>query len=120
VAVIATRDPEFPVGLLLVGLVFTGPLALAGLRAGRSVRLTANELIIRWPIGGRRIARGDVASAQFGLYGLHIRLRNGGTALAPLAPKWRSMMLSRSGQPGADSAAYQITRWAQSQPPSEG
>jgi hypothetical protein len=61
-------------------------LALAGIRGRLSVRLTHDELLIRYPIGGQRIA------------------------------KLTSTELSSGGEPGPDSAAYQITHWAQRGP----
>jgi hypothetical protein len=88
-------------------------LALAALRSRWSVRLTEDELLIRYPIGGQRIARADVVSANFNTWGLVVRKRDGGFAFAFLAPKWNSTELGSGGQPGPDSAAYQITRWAQ-------
>ncbi|TCO48395.1 hypothetical protein EV646_104213 [Kribbella antiqua] len=69
-------------------------------------------MIVR-PIGVRRVARGEVVSAEF-LWsgGLRIRLRDGSRLRANLSPKWSSTELS-GDPPPPDSAAYVITRWAQ-------
>ncbi|MGW5190541.1 PH domain-containing protein [Kribbella sp. NPDC004138] len=78
-----------------------------------TVRITAHELVIRYPIGGRRIARAEVVSARFNYFGLVIQLRDGSTAFAFLAPKLTSTELSSGWQPEPGGAAYEITRWAE-------
>ncbi|TCO41060.1 hypothetical protein EV646_116152 [Kribbella antiqua] len=91
--------------------------ALAALRSSWTVRLTRDELLIRYPIGGQRVPRAEVESAHFNYWGLIIRKRGGGFAFAFVAPKWTSTELSSGGRPGPDSVAFQITRWAQSERP---
>jgi hypothetical protein len=78
------------------------------------VRITDNELLIRYPIGSRRIPRSHVHSAEFTLAGLTIHLRDGGR-FAILQPKLSSTELS-GDPPPVDSAAYQITQWANGRP----
>jgi hypothetical protein len=92
-------------------------LALAALRSRWTVRLTQDELLIRYPIGSQRVPRPQVESAHFNYWGLIIRKRGGGFAFAFLAPRWTSTELSSGGKPGPDSAAFQITRWAQAKRP---
>jgi hypothetical protein len=77
-----------------------------------AVRLTQDELVIRHPIGSERIPRAEVASAKFNYFGLMIRGRDGGSSIAFIFPRWTSTELS-GDEPQPDSAAYQITRWAQ-------
>lgn len=79
------------------------------------VRVTENELLIRNPIGSRRVPRSNVRSAEFKSIGMVIHLRDGRKAHAFLAPKMTSTELS-GGAPRPDSAAYQITRWAAGKP----
>jgi hypothetical protein len=79
------------------------------------VRITDNELLIRYPIGSRRIPRSHVHSAEFKSSGLTIYLRDGNRALAFVMPKLTSTELS-GDPPPIDSAAYQITQWANGRP----
>ena len=76
------------------------------------VRITQDELVIRHPIGSQRISRSHVASARFIYSGLVISKRDGGTAFAFIGPRLTSTELS-GDKPPPDSAAFQITRWAQ-------
>jgi hypothetical protein len=55
-------------------------LALAALRSRWTVRLTRDELLIRYPIGSQRVPRAQVESAHFNYWGLLIRKRGGGFA----------------------------------------
>jgi hypothetical protein len=103
---------DLPLSETWPAFVVAGWLALAGVRGSWSVRLTRVELLIRYPIGGRRIDRAQVLSARFNPFGLIIRMRDGGKAFAFLAPKASSTELSSGGVPDAGSAAYQITAWA--------
>ena len=76
------------------------------------VRTTQDELVIRHPLGSQRIPRSHVASAWFVYSGLVIRKRNGGTAFAFILPRPTFTELG-GDKPAPDSAACQITRWAQ-------
>jgi hypothetical protein len=110
---------DWPITDTWPAFLFAVLLTLAGLRSRWSVRLTQTELLIRYPIGGLRIPRADVVSARFNWHGLIIRKRDGGKAFAFLAPRMTSTELSSGGEPGPDSAAYQITEWAQSVQPND-
>ncbi|WP_157979740.1 PH domain-containing protein [Kribbella monticola] len=79
---------------------------------GGGARLTEDELVLRYPIGTRRIPRSQVVDARFTYNGMRIRLRDGSRVHAFLQPKWSSTELSSGGVPGPDSAAYKITEWA--------
>ncbi|GAA1549746.1 hypothetical protein GCM10009741_62430 [Kribbella lupini] len=92
--------------------VFPVLAVVAGLMMRPSVRLSGDELLIRYPIGSQRLRRSDVASAHFNYFGLVVQLRNGATAFAFLAPKPTSTELSSGGRPEPGSASYEITRWA--------
>lgn len=109
------RDEVAPLSVTWPVLLVVFYLALAALRSRWSVRLTRDELFIRYPIGSQRVRREEVESAHFNYWGLIIRKRGGGFAFAFLAPKWNSTELSSGGKPGPDSPAFQITRWAQSE-----
>ncbi|GAA0609079.1 PH domain-containing protein [Kribbella sandramycini] len=94
--------------------LFLLPLTLVIVLAARhDVRITPDELIVRYPIGGYRIPRADVLSARFNYFGLVIQLRSGATAFAFATPKLTSAELSSGGQPEPGGAAYEITRWAE-------
>ncbi|RZU24533.1 hypothetical protein EV645_0176 [Kribbella rubisoli] len=80
------------------------------------LRLTDDELICRELIGATRIPRTEIAYAKFdykpfGVY-LDIHRHNGQIDHLRFAPKASSTELS-GDPPTPDSAAYQITRWAQ-------
>ncbi|MDX6247916.1 MAG: hypothetical protein QOF10_1276 [Kribbellaceae bacterium] len=111
------EDEVAPLSVTWPVFLVVSYLALAALRSRWTVRLTQDELLIRYPIGGQRVRRAQVASAHFNYWGLIIRKRGGGFAFAFLAPKWNSTELSSGGKPGPDSAAFHITRWAQSKRP---
>jgi hypothetical protein len=102
----------WPVVEQLPMLLFLGVMTVLWQR-GVGVRTTKDELVLRRVFGTTRIPRADVVSAEFGWRGLHIRLRDGRKAFSRLAPKMTSTELS-GDPPAPDSAAYQITRWAQS------
>jgi hypothetical protein len=112
-----TEDEVAPLSVTWPVFLVVSYLALAALRSRWAVRLTQDELLIRYPIGGQRVPRAQVASAHFNYWGLIIRKRGGGFAFAFLAPTWNSTELSSGGKPGPDSAAFHITRWAQSKRP---
>ncbi|MFC0627092.1 PH domain-containing protein [Kribbella deserti] len=97
-------DEVWPFSILLAGF--------PALILRPAVRITPTELVIRHPIGSERFPRAEVASARFNYAGLIIRTRRGGSAIAFILPKWTSTELS-GDEPPPDSAAYQITRWAQ-------
>ncbi|MFC5265457.1 hypothetical protein ACFPJ1_25385 [Kribbella qitaiheensis] len=109
------RDEVAPLSVTWPVFLVVFYLALAALRSRWTVRLTRDELLIRYPIGSQRVPRAQVESAHFNSWGLIIRKRGGGFAFAFLAPKWNSTELSSGGRPGPDSPAFQITRWAQSE-----
>lgn len=102
---------NWPIREMWPALLALGILSVMAMRP--TVRTTKDELVIRDPIGGRRLVRADVASARFDYFGLRIRMRAGGCAFAFLSPKMTSTELSSGGQPEPGSAAYEITRWAQ-------
>jgi hypothetical protein len=102
---------NWPIREMWPALLALGILTVMAMRP--TVRTTKDELVIRYPIGGRRLARADVASARFDYLGLRIRMRDGGSAFAFLSPRMTSTELSSGGQPEPGSAAYEITRWAQ-------
>ena len=103
---------DWPIREMWPALLAFGVVTVTVMRP--TVRITAHELVIRYPIGGRRIRRAEVVSARFNYFGLVIRLRDGGTAFAFLAPKLTSTELSPGSQPEPGSAAYEITQWAKS------
>jgi hypothetical protein len=107
---------NWPIREMWPGLLALGILSVMAMRP--TVRTTKDELVIRYPIGGRRLARADVVSARFNYFGLRIRLRAGGSAFAFLSPKMTSTELSSGARPEPGSAAYEITRWAQAADPS--
>jgi hypothetical protein len=92
-------------------LLFVGVMAYVWGRGG-GARLTEDELVLRYPVGSRRIPRTEVVSARFTWQGMRIQLRDGSTAFAFLTPKWSSTELSSGGVPEPGSAAYRITEWA--------
>jgi hypothetical protein len=102
---------DWPIREMWPALLALGILTVLAMRP--TVRVTAHELVIHYPIGGRRLHRAEVQSARFNYFGLVIRLRDGGSAFAFLAPKLTSTELSSGGQPEPGSAAYEITRWAE-------
>jgi hypothetical protein len=102
--------PSIPAALVFLGL---------GMRY--DLRLTDDELVCRDLIGSTRIPRAEIAFAKFdykpmGVY-LDIHRRNGQVDRLRFQPKMTSTELS-GDPPTPDSAAYQITEWAQAiQPP---
>ncbi|GAA2832386.1 PH domain-containing protein [Kribbella solani] len=81
------------------------------------LRLTDEELIFRDVVGTRRIPRAAVKSARFdyrppGVVVLEIHRYSGVVDRLHFSPKQSSTELS-GGPPAVDSAAYQITRWAE-------
>ncbi|MEV6281992.1 PH domain-containing protein [Kribbella sp. NPDC051770] len=85
-------------------------IAVAWIRT--EIRLTDDELILRYPIGSRRVPRADVLSAEFTWSSLRVTLRSGELVRIRFSPKLTSTELS-GDPPPPDSAAYQITAWAQ-------
>lgn len=75
------------------------------------LRITADELMIRYPIGSSHVPRGEVLRAEFGSGGLWIYLRGGGRKYAFMMPKMNSSE-STGTTPEPDSVARQITEWA--------
>ncbi|WP_328999310.1 hypothetical protein OHA18_33300 [Kribbella sp. NBC_00709] len=80
------------------------------------LRLTDDELVFRELIGSLRIPRTEIAFAKFdykplGVY-LDIHRRNGQIDHLRFQPKMTSSELT-GDPPTPDSAAHQITRWAE-------
>lgn len=102
--------PSIPAALVLLGGAMRYEL-----------RLTDDELIFRELIGSTRIPRAEIAFAKFdykplGTY-LDIHRRNGQVDHLRFQPKMTSTELS-GDPPTPDSAAYQISLWAEAiQPP---
>ncbi|QNE18627.1 hypothetical protein F1D05_12805 [Kribbella qitaiheensis] len=92
-------------------LLFLAAMAYVWGRGG-GARLTEDELVLRYPIGTRRIPRAEVSSARFTYNGMRIQLRDGSKVFAFLQPKWTSTEMSSGAIPGPGSAAYRITEWA--------
>jgi hypothetical protein len=97
--------PTIPATLLILGGAMRYEL-----------RLTDDELILRELIGATRIPRAEIAYARFdykplGVY-LDIHRHNGQIDHLKFAPKATSTELS-GDPPPPNSAAHQITRWAQ-------
>lgn len=104
-------DREFsPIGEMWPFVAAVGLMTVGLLRTG--VTLTADELLIRYPVGSLRLTKDQVASARFNYFGLVIERRDGHPSFALLAPGLTSTELS-SDEPPPSSAAYQITKWAQ-------
>ena len=108
-AVMSLIDPIF-----LPAIVLTLFPLIAALRV--ELRLTDDELIFRHLIGTTRIPRSDIAFARFdykplGVY-LDIHHHSGHVDHLQFGPKMTSSELS-GDPPPPDSAAYQITQWAQ-------
>jgi hypothetical protein len=92
-------------------VVVTG-LAAYLLGRGGGARLTEDELVLRYPVGSRRIPRSEVVSARFTRRGMQIKLRDGSKVFAFLRLEWISAEPSSGGVPRRRSAAYRITEWA--------
>ncbi|MER7247768.1 hypothetical protein [Kribbella sp. NPDC000426] len=97
-----------------------GALLFLGAAMRYELRLTDDELIFVHAIGSTRIPRTEIAYAKFdykpfGIY-LDIHRRNGQIDHLPFVPKATSTELS-GDPPPPDSAAYQITRWAEAVDP---
>ena len=88
-------------------VVVTG-LAAYVLGRGGGARLTEDELVLRYPVGSRRIPRSEVVSARFSRRGMRIKLRDGSKVFAFLRLEWTSTELNSPHR----SAAYRITEWA--------
>lgn len=74
--------------------------------------MTEDELVLRYPVGSRRIPRSEVVSARFTRRGLRIKLRDGSKVFAFLRLEWTSPELSSGAVPPHRSAASRITEWA--------
>lgn len=108
VAAIAV-DPAIALGLVPVGLMLSYALWF-------DIRITEDELIVRYPFSPTRIPRSAIDHAEFeyafpGTSQLWIHLRDGSITKVGMTPKASSSELSGDpAQPG--SAAYEITAWA--------
>ena len=114
-AVVATAvAPEFAPAIV-------PPLVLFVVALRVELRMTDDELVLRRYVDTVRIPRSDVAFAKFdyrpfGAPYLEIHRRSGRVDRMPMAPKLSSTELS-GDPPRPDSAAYQITRWAEAARP---
>jgi hypothetical protein len=100
---------DWPIREVWPLVLVIGVMTVLWLRLG--VRITGDELILRYPIGSQRIPRSEVTSANFNSLGLTIHKRDGTTAFGFLTAKLSSTEWSGDA-PQPDSAAYQITEWA--------
>ena len=107
-AVLAGDEPS--IGAWSV-VVVTG-LAAYLLGRGGGARLTEDELVLRYPVGSRRIPRSEVVSARFAGRGMQINLRDGSKVFAFLRLEWTSVEPSSGAVAPHRSAANRITEWA--------
>lgn len=108
VAAIAV-DPAIALGLIPVGLMLSFSLWF-------DIRITDDELIVRYPFSPTRIPRTAIDHAKFeyafiGGSQLWIHLRDGSITKVGMLPKASSSELSGDPAPPG-SAAYEITAWA--------
>jgi hypothetical protein len=104
-----TVEAAIALGLIPLGLLLSYTLWF-------DIRITEDELIVRYPFSPTRIPRSAIDHAEFeyvfpGTSQLWIHLRDGSVTRVGMVPRASSSELSGDpAQPG--SAAYEITAWA--------